>query len=183
MPDYANYPSETAKYRSLTRPYCYLADGTPACVLDVASQGDPVVPWAFQLDLPEGAFAVYNSNHPLRAPVQIRSRAESLFIDTASLDVLYSSHLLEDFADWEPVLKEWVRVLKPGGKLIVIIPDRTLWLEALAKGQTPNDAHRHEGHAGELSTYAERLGLAVIEDRLTALFPGDYSILFVAVKK
>lgn len=150
--------------------------------IDIASQGDPVVPWAWQIDLPESQFAYYNSNNPPRGPIQLRGNAVALPVDSRSLDFVYSSHLLEDFTDWTPVLQEWVRVLKGGGRLIVLIPDRDLWCAACAAGQPPNDAHRHEGRAGELSTYADALGLKVIEDRLTECFPGDYTILFVAEK-
>lgn len=175
--------SETSKYRHLTQQYCYNRDGKPGVVLDVASQGDPVVPWAWSLDLPPDKFAWYNSGNLPPNPIQLRGDAAKLTLDDNSVDCLYSSHLLEDYADWEPVLKEWVRVIKPGGKLVILVPDKALWAAALAKGQPPNCEHRHESYAGELSTYADRIGVAVIEDRLTEQFEGDYSILFVAVKK
>lgn len=177
-----SYKSETEKYRHLTKPHCYLEDGTPATVLDVASQGDPVVPWAWQIDLPPDRYAWYNSNEQPRGPIQLRGFGDKLPLDNSCLDVLYSSHLLEDFADWEPVLREWVRVIVPSGKLIVLIPEKDLWDAAIKAGQCPNCEHRHEGRVGELSTYAERLNLRVIEDRLTNIFPGDYSILFIAQK-
>lgn len=176
------YPSETSKYRHLTRQYCLEPDGQPGCGVDIASQGDPVVPWAWQLELPPEKYAWYNSNHPARGPVQLRGDAAVLPIDSGSLDFVYSSHLLEDYAQWEPILLEWVRVLKPGGRLIVLVPDKQKWAEALAGGQTPNDAHRHESHPGELSTYADALGLEIIEDRMTAIDEADYSILFVGRK-
>jgi SAM-dependent methyltransferase len=172
----ADYISETSKYRHLTMKYC---DG---CGVDVASQGDPVVPWAMNFDLPQAEFDHYNSNHPPRGPIQLRGHGDKLPFEDNSLDFVYSSHLLEDYPDWTPILKEWVRVIKPGGMLVILIPDRELWLAALANGQPPNDAHRHEGKVGELSTYAHDLGLRVIEDRLTNCFLGDYSILFVATK-
>lgn len=42
-----------------------------------------------------------------------------------STDEIYASHLLEHFATREvfPTLKEWYRVLKPGGKLRINVPD------------------------------------------------------------
>ena len=46
--------------------------------------------------------------------------------DDRSFDLVYASHVLEHF-DWRhemaPVLKEWRRVLKPGGELHVSVPD------------------------------------------------------------
>ncbi len=169
------YPSETSKYQSLTQPFCV------GCGLDVASGGYPVVPWAWQLDLPEDEYNYYNSNQPTRGPIQLRGKADALPVASGTLDFLYSSHLLEDFEDWRPLLREWLRVLKPGGHLVILIPDRELWLAACAKGQPPNDAHRHEGRVGELSEYIH-LGMRVIKDQLTNCFEGDYSILFVAEK-
>lgn len=170
--------SETEKYRHLTVPYL------KGCGLDVASQGNGVVPWAWQLDLPEAEFAHYSSGATPATPIQLRGYAEDLsIIASGSLDWLYASHLLEDFLDWTPVLCEWVRVIRPGGHLVILVPDRHLWAEAIARGQPPNCSHRHESWPGELSTYAEKLGLEMLEDRLTAVTPEDYSILFVGRKK
>ncbi len=170
------WKSETSKYRVLTAPYC---DG---CGVDVASQGDPVVPWAINFDLPEKDFDYYNNHHQPHGPIQLRGFADKLPFENDSLDFLYSSHLLEDYSDWTPILKEWVRVIKPGGYLVILIPDRELWVAACAAGQPPNDFHRHEGKPGELSTYAEALHLKVIKDELTNLWDGDYTILFCGQK-
>lgn len=42
-----------------------------------------------------------------------------------SVDTIYASHLLEHFPHGEVplVLKEWHRVLKPGGKAVIVTPD------------------------------------------------------------
>ncbi len=170
--------SETAKYRHLTEKYCV------GCGLDVASQGDPVVPWAWQLDLPQSAFDHYNSGHEPHGPIQLRGYADKLPVGDASLDFLYSSHLLEDFPEdrWPSMFKEWCRVIKPGGHLIILIPDRGLWVAACARGQTPNDAHRREGEPGLMSKFAIAEGMSVIEDRLTECFEGDYTIMGVFKK-
>jgi len=171
-----SYQSESSKYRHVFEKYC------SGCGLDVGCQGEPAVPHAWGIDLPAFEFEAYNGGAAARGPIQLRGSATMIPAGTASLDFVISSHLLEDYEDWMPPLKEWVRVLKTGGKLIVLIPDRERWAAALRNGQPPNDAHRHEGRAGELSEYAERLGLRVIEDRLTDLSAEDYSILFVAQK-
>lgn len=171
--------SETAKSRHLTRKYCR-GNG-----VDVGSGGDPVVPWAIQTDLSDATYASYNSGALARGPIQIRSDDAfvNLPLKDGSLDFVYSSHLIEDFLDWDPLLIEWRRVLKPGGFLVICLPDKVRWNQALANGQMPNCAHKHESYPGELTTYAIRLGqFRVIEDRLTECFPGDYNILFAAQK-
>lgn len=172
--DYPKFGSETAKYRHLTAPYC------TGCGIDIASQGDPVVPWAMSFDLPENEYLRYSGGRQPPRPIPLRGHADTLPFVNASLDFVYSSHLLEDYLDWWPVLREWVRVLRPGGHLVILVPDRVLWNAAIARGQPPNCAHQHESHAGELSTYADELGLTVLQDHLTACYPGDYSVLFVA---
>lgn len=180
--EFKSCSSETEKYREFTVPHCYRADGQPGCGVDIASQGASVVPWAMGFDLPKAEFDYYCGNHPAKGLIQLRGHADKLPFDDGSLDFLYSSHLLEDYLDWLPVLKEWTRVLKPGGKLIILVPDKKLWNEAIARGQPPNCSHRHESYAGELSTYAAAIGVRVIEDRLTNVVPGDYSIIFCAQK-
>lgn len=64
---------------------------------------------------------------------QAPRKPEHLGVDVADLkfaqdnefDEILSVHILEHFYEWEVqgVLKEWARVLRPGGKLIVEMPD------------------------------------------------------------
>lgn len=170
--------SETSKARHLVAHYCC---GNGA---DVGSGGDPVVPHAIQIELSDEKFAWYNSGHVSITPLQFRGDEayRNLPFRNATLDFVFSSHLLEDFLEWEPILLEWVRVLKPGGFLVVLLPDKERWAKALEAGQPPNNQHRHESHVGELSTYAPALGLLVIEDRFTESPAGDYGIMFVGQK-
>jgi predicted SAM-dependent methyltransferase len=44
------------------------------------------------------------------------------FIPSNSLDLVYSSHLLEHIEDLEFLMKEVERVLKPGGRMVSIVP-------------------------------------------------------------
>jgi SAM-dependent methyltransferase len=173
------YLSETSKYRHLTEKYCYREDGKPGCGIDIASQGDPVVPWALSFDLSHYEFGIYNCSQPPKGIIHLRGRAEHLPFEPDVFDFVYSSHLLEDFLDWEPPLREWSRCVRPGGYLVILMPDRDLWAAAIAKGQPPNCSHRHEAKPGEMSEVATRIGLTVVEDRLTNCFDGDYSILGV----
>jgi len=47
-------------------------------------------------------------------------------LEDNSFDFVYSSHLLEHLEDPSLALKNWWRVLKPGGYLVLYIPDRDL---------------------------------------------------------
>lgn len=170
--------SEAAKYLHLYRHYL------TGCGIDIGSQGSPVIDTAIGIDLPEAEFNYYNGGHPPRGPIQMRlDGLKKLPFDSNSLGFLFSSHLLEDSEYWGPVLIEWVRVIKPGGHLVILIPDKKLWAEAMRRGQLGNPAHKHEGTVGELSTYAEKLGVEVLHDQLTDQFPGDYTIMAVFRKR
>lgn len=174
--------SETSKARHLVAHYC-CGNG-----VDIGSGGDPVVPHAIQIELSDEKFAWYNSGHAPATPLQFRgdNAFQDLPFKDKTLDFVFSSHLLEDFTreQWKTILPEWVRVLKPGGFLVILVPDCERWNYAIKhKNQPPNCSHAFpEPHVGELSTYAPALGLLVIEDRFTESPPGDYGIMFVAQK-
>lgn len=169
--------SETARYRSLTEKWC-IGNG-----VDIGSQGDPVVPWAIQVELPDEQFQKYSGGMSFGQCGVWRGDGLQLPFKDNVLDFVYSSHLIEDFPTWAPALKEWSRVLKPGGKLVILTPDDDLFNAAIAAGQPPNCAHRHCGHAGEISRLLAKIcPFHVVSDGLTNLFPKDYSILFVGEK-
>lgn len=44
-----------------------------------------------------------------------------------SLDFVHSSHSLEHMKDPADAMKNWIRVLKPGGHLIIMLPDEDLF--------------------------------------------------------
>lgn len=168
--------SETARWRHLVRDYC-IGNG-----VDLGSGGDPIVQTAIQVDLPPAEYGGYGRGGDFEYPIQWAGTATDLPFKDRTLDYVYSSHLLEDFADWRPVLLEWVRVLKPGGYLIILIPDHQRFRACVAAGQSDNLNHKHEGRVGELT------------ETINALFPGgfepimdcmpgeedDYNIVFVA---
>ncbi len=177
--------SETSRYRSITRKYCLRPDGEPGCGVDLASGGDPCCSWAWQLELPHDQYAYYNCNTPVRGPIQLRADAtHHRASEPDSLDWVYCSHLLEDSPeeDWDRVLSLWASMLKPGGLLIILTPERNLWAAALARGQSPNCSHRFEPLVGDVGRHGAAVGLEVVEDRLTALTPEDYTILTVLRK-
>ena len=48
-------------------------------------------------------------------------------IDDDSLDFVHSSHCLEHMRQWDIALSNWTRVVKPGGYLVITIPDWELY--------------------------------------------------------
>lgn len=171
------YKSETAKYRHLTVPYC-VGNG-----VDLGSGGDPVVPHAISVDLPEAEYAYYNSNQPHRGHLNFRGDARIMPFKDGTLDWVYSSHLLEDFLDWNPILDQWGAAIKRGGHLIILVPDRVKWNEAISRGQPPNCQHQHESHVGELTRYMlPRMFRTIMDCMAKPEDPEDYTIIYVGQK-
>lgn len=170
--------SETSLCRHITSHFCQ-GNGC-----DVGSGGDPVVPWAIQVDLEDEEFRKYGHAHEVNIPIQWKGDARALPFKDGTLSFCYSSHLIEDFENWQGVLEEFTRVIKPGGYLIIMAPDRERFRAAVAAGQGDNLSHRHEFHVGELTNWAlQHGGFQVIFDQLTLVRGvNDYNILFVAKK-
>lgn len=63
---------------------------------------------------------LYNPDADINCDVRDLSRYEA-----GSVDVVYAGHLLEHFSPYKvmDLLREWVRVLKPKGRLVLELPD------------------------------------------------------------
>lgn len=171
--------SETAKHRSLALEYCQ-GNG-----VDLGSAGDPIVPWAIQIDLPVEQYHHYNTTRPAEA-IHWRGDARQLPFQDETLDFVHASHLIEDFEDWGPVLREWSRVLRVGGYLLIAVPDHERFRAYVRRGaeagvDCDNLSHRHEGRVGELT---ERLQerFAAIRDDFVSDAETEYSILYIGRK-
>jgi glycosyltransferase involved in cell wall biosynthesis/predicted SAM-dependent methyltransferase len=142
--------SETSNCRDRLIKYCQ------GYGLDIGYGGDPITPSAITVDLPIPYTNV--GNHPLN----LGGDARSLYwFNSNVLDYVFSSHLLEDFEDTEGVLREWIRVLKVGGYLILFCPDEQIYREHCRKtGQDYNLAHK-----------ISNFGLAYIKEILLDKFP------------
>ena len=57
-------------------------------------------------------------------------------------DYVYSSHLIEDFLDIEPLLREMVRVIRHKGTLVIYMPHADWYPEAGTPGANP--AHQRD---------------------------------------
>jgi predicted SAM-dependent methyltransferase len=164
------HSSEISKCRSIVVKYCQ-GNG-----IDCGSGGDPVVPTAIQIELETPYCPLLEYEYP----PQLRGDATKLtwFADE-SLDYVFSSHLLEDFEDWRPVLNEWLRVIKHGGYLVILIPDAERWKAALENGQPPNHNHKHEGRVGEIAEILGDKVETVIDQYVSET---DYGLVYVARK-
>ena len=127
------YASETSKCRARLLPFC------TGYGVDLGFGGDPISPQSIRVDSPR-PYAETGA-----ASVQLGGDATKLhWFRDGVLDYVYSSHLLEDFPDTEGVLREWLRVLKPGGNLIIFCPDEQIYRAHCQRtGQMYNENHKH----------------------------------------
>lgn len=69
---------------------------------------------------------------------------ENIPVKDNIFDFVYSSHLIEDFADTGRILREFTRILKPGGNLILVFPDQAAYEKKCREtGQPLNIHHVH----------------------------------------
>jgi SAM-dependent methyltransferase len=127
------YRSETSKCRPRLAKFC------SGCGVDLGAGGDPINHTAIRVDL------VLPYAQTGKFGVQLGGDASRLhwFRDSV-LDYVYSSHLLEDFDNTEDVLREWLRVIKPDGHLVLFCPDEQIYRTYCRSiGARPNLHHRH----------------------------------------
>lgn len=145
--------------------------------VDLGFGGDKIVPHAIAIDMPT-PYTKLGCD-----PVQLGGDASDLvwFRDSV-LDFVYSSHLLEDFEDTTSVLVEWVRVLKPGGYLILNLPNELLFRERCKHdGTKGNNAHKHADFSSEwVERCAAFLSLDIVHKYSR---PGSYSFELVFKKR
>jgi SAM-dependent methyltransferase len=107
-------------------------------VIDIGAGDDPVCPWAESFDVADG-----DANHVTR------------YRKALSYDAVHSSHCLEHMHDPEAALREWWNLLKPGGKLIVVVPDELLY-EQQHWPSLFNGDHKWTFRLGSESTWSPR---------------------------
>lgn len=64
-------------------------------------------------------------------------------IGDGSYDFVYSSHVLEHLEDPTMALREWWRVLRPGGFMILYVPERDLYEKRQRLPSRFNPDHKH----------------------------------------
>jgi predicted SAM-dependent methyltransferase len=142
--------SETSKCRERLKKFC-LGNG-----LDIGFGGDPIVPSAITLDLEKPYTKVGDSAQNL-----VGDGRNLYWFRDSVIDYVYSSHLLEDFEATGEVLKEWLRVIKPRGFLILYCPDERRYREyCRLTGHPYNEAHKIENFSlGYVKTVLSSIGV------------------------
>jgi predicted SAM-dependent methyltransferase len=79
----------------------------------------------------------------------------AMFAD-GRLDFVFSSHLLEHLDDTEAALREWWRVIRPGGHLVLYLPDKALYPNIGEDGANPD--HKHDFDREDIVGIMKRVG-------------------------
>jgi SAM-dependent methyltransferase len=79
-------------------------------VIDIGAGGDLVVSYAERFDIEDG-----DANYITR------------YRSAESYDTVHSSHCLEHMFNPNQALNEWWRLIKPGGYLVIVVPDEDLY--------------------------------------------------------
>lgn len=139
--------SETSKCRARLAPYCQ------GYGVDLGFGGDPILPSTIRIDQPQ-PYADYLGLHPVQLGGDV---ADLQWFRDGVLDYVYSSHVLEDFVDVDAVLREWLRVLKPGGRLVIYCPDEHIYRRHCQ--DTGHPYNSHHVHADFSLAFVQRVFL------------------------
>jgi ADP-heptose:LPS heptosyltransferase/predicted SAM-dependent methyltransferase len=100
---------------------------------------------------------------------------------SASMDFVFSSHLLEHIQDFKAALKEWWRVIKPNGYLVLYLPHKNFYPNIGTPGSNPD--HKHDFMPEDIEKAMKEIGhwdLVRNEDRNENI---EYSFFQVYQKK
>jgi len=172
MAEQKYYPSETSFYRDEVLPYCR-GNG-----VDIGYGGDPVIPTAITVDFAlDGQFC---GDHPCNIVGDARKLP---WFAAHVFDYVYSSHCLEDFDDTLPVLREWMRIVKRGGFLVLLLPDQRKYERYCRENNLEsNPGHQIENfgpaYLGQVLRKVRGAKIIKVKENL-----GPYNFLFVIKKR
>lgn len=84
--------------------------------------------------------------------VAVRAEAHDMPFNDGEVDEIYSAHLLEHFPQEQlrrQILPYWRKLLKPGGKLVAVVPDTEFMLREYHKGTYPYEYLREVIFGGQ----------------------------------
>jgi|TARA_B100000315_G_C14369224_1_gene492161 SAM-dependent methyltransferase len=64
------------------------------------------------------------------------------YVETESFDCVYSSHCLEHMQDARATINQWWKILRPGGYMIIVVPDEDLYEQQCWPSMFNSD-HKH----------------------------------------
>jgi ADP-heptose:LPS heptosyltransferase/predicted SAM-dependent methyltransferase len=141
--------------------------------LDVGAGDFKVLPHVISVD---------NMNHAqfgfsVRPDVMVQTAEDLSVFANGSMDFVYSSHLLEHLEDPEKALKEWWRVVKNKGCLILYLPHEDLYPKMGEEGANPD--HKQNLNEDKVIQWMGRAGFWDLEVCEKRNQDDEYSFLMV----
>lgn len=101
---------------------------------------------------------------------------------TDAIENVYSSHVLEHIVNWMGALREWWRVVKPGGHLVLYLPHADLYPNVGQPGANPD--HKHDFRPEDILDFV-RLAFPdwTLYENQTRAEGNEYSFLLVLRKE
>lgn len=128
-------------------------------VLDLGCGNNKTIPSAIGLDMvrKDETIETLVGNPTSQADIA-HDVSEPLPFDMNSCDTVIARHILEHLIDPIKTLKQWIEVLKPGGRLIIAVPDQDIMSSIPV-----NIEHVHAFTQTSIKTFLEAVGLKVLE--------------------
>lgn len=133
--------------------------GTGSTLYDVSSRMDNVIfsnttVWSNHKD-------VYNYGNGKIGNLIINDAVNISSVDASTYDFCFASHCLEHIANPLKALSEWLRIVKPGGYIILILPEKSCCFDhrrSVTKFSTLLTQYQKNVGEDDLSTLPEILG-------------------------
>jgi ADP-heptose:LPS heptosyltransferase/predicted SAM-dependent methyltransferase len=128
------------------------------------------------------AMSVDNMNHEqfgfsIKPDVRVENAEDLSVFGSQSMDFVYSSHLLEHLEHPAEALKEWWRILKPGGYLVLYLPHEDLYPKVGEDGANPD--HKLNLNPDLVQSWMEQLPTWDLVQNETRNQNDEYSFLQV----
>lgn len=90
------------------------------------------------------------------ADVMVKTCEKLDIFASASMDFVFSSHLLEHIENTKETLTEWWRLVRPGGYMILYLPHKNLYPNIGSKDANPT--HVHDFHPEDIVKLMQEIG-------------------------
>lgn len=144
--------------------------------LDVGAGTFKVLPHVISVD--NGHHEVFG--HQINPDVKVEDAADLSIFGSQSMDFVFSSHLLEHIENYSKALKDWWRLVKHNGYLILYLPDEDEYPKVGEKGANPD--HKWNVSYGAVLAEMEDLKGWDLLDFQKRNKGDEYSLLFVFKK-
>lgn len=144
--------------------------------LDIGAGDFKVLPHAISVDNMHHAQFGFS----VRPDFMCEDAAKLDVFASQSMDFVYSSHTLEHIEDYTSALKEWLRVVKQGGYLILYLPDEDEYPKVGEPGANPD--HKWNVNYDKVVDAMRLAGSWDLIDFQKRNEDDEYSLLFVFKK-